>query len=311
MAAVARELVVLGTSSAVPTRTRNHNGYLLRWGSEGLLFDPGEGTQRQLTLAGAAASSVTRICLTHAHGDHCLGVPGVLQRMGLDGVRREVPLSFPAGSAPAVEALLAATEFVPLVPVARLPLPAEPAVVARGPGWTLTSAPLAHRVPAVGYRLQEDDGLRVVPSQLAALGLSGPAVGRLLEQGSLEAGGRLVTAAEVTEPRPGQSVAVVMDTAWTDAAVELARGADLLLCESTYLDRDRHLAERYRHLTARQAGELAAAAGVRRLVLTHFSPRYGDSAAPFADEAAEVFPDVVAADDLDRIPLPPRRPGRP
>ena len=133
-----RELVVLGTASQVPTRTRNHNGYLLRWDGAGLLFDPGEGTQRQLLLAGVPSTSVTHICLTHAHGDHCLGVPGVVQRMGLDGVRREVPLCYPAEAAPQVTALLAATAYEPLVPVLHRPVQ-PPATVATRAGWTLTA----------------------------------------------------------------------------------------------------------------------------------------------------------------------------
>ena len=85
-----RELIVLGTASQAPTRTRNHNGYFLRWDDEGLLFDPGEGTQRQMLFAGVTASQVTRVLVTHFHGDHCLGVPGVLQRMSLDRVAHPV-----------------------------------------------------------------------------------------------------------------------------------------------------------------------------------------------------------------------------
>lgn len=91
-----RELVILGTASQVPTRTRNHNGYLLRWDGEGLLFDPGEGTQRQMLHAGVSATQITRICLTHVHGDHCFGLPGVLSRMALDGVPHPVHLHYPA-----------------------------------------------------------------------------------------------------------------------------------------------------------------------------------------------------------------------
>src|SRR5213082_4268810 len=94
-----RELVVLGTSSQVPTRYRNHNGYFLRWDDEGLLFDPGEGTQRQMIFAGVTVSQITRICITHFHGDHCLGLPGVLQRMSLDRVPHVVEAFFPAESA--------------------------------------------------------------------------------------------------------------------------------------------------------------------------------------------------------------------
>ncbi len=105
----ARELVVLGTASQVPTRRRAHHGALLRWDGEGILLDPGEGTQRQLTLAGVAASSITRICLTHLHGDHCLGLPGVLQRLALDGVAGPVDLYFPAAGEEYVDRLLHAS----------------------------------------------------------------------------------------------------------------------------------------------------------------------------------------------------------
>jgi len=301
-----RELVVLGTASQVPTRTRNHNGYLLRWDGAGLLFDPGEGTQRQLLLAGVPSTSVTHICLTHAHGDHCLGVPGVVQRMGLDGVRREVPLSYPAEAAAQVTALLAATAYVPLVPVVHRPVQ-PPATVATGAGWTLTAHALDHRVPAMGYRLQEPDGRRMLPDRLERYGICGPDVGRLAREGSLTLAGSTVALDEVSAPRPGQVFAFVMDTRWCDTALDVASGADLLVCESTYLQRDRALAEEHAHLTARQAGELAAAAGVRRLVLTHYSQRYGDDPQPFVDEAREVFDDVLAAADLQRIPMPQRR----
>src|ERR671928_1287699 len=91
-----RELVVLGTASQAPTRSRNHNGYLLRWDGDGFLFDPGEGTQRQMLLAGVPSSAVTRILVTHFHGDHSLGLPGVLQRLSLDRVPHPVPVHFPA-----------------------------------------------------------------------------------------------------------------------------------------------------------------------------------------------------------------------
>ena len=102
-----RELVVLGTASQVPTRTRNHNGYLLLWDGRGLLFDPGEGTQRQMIHAGVSATQVHRICLTHVHGDHCYGLPGVLSRMALDGVTHPVHLHYPASGEDVVRALVA------------------------------------------------------------------------------------------------------------------------------------------------------------------------------------------------------------
>jgi ribonuclease Z len=301
-----RELVVLGTAAQAPTRTRNHNGYFLRWDEDGFLFDPGEGTQRQMLLAGVSASAVNRICLTHTHGDHCLGLPGVVQRMSLDGLERPVDLHYPAEGEEHVHALLSASSYVPVTPVQRHPVH-ENGVVASGSGWTLSAAMLDHRVATVGYRLQEPDGVRMLPELLEAHGIRGPDVGRLVRDGSLVVDGRRVRVDEVSEPRPGQSFAFVMDTRWCDAAVALSRDADMLVCESTFLDRDRDLADRYGHLTARQAGQLADQAGVRTLVLTHFSQRYGEDGAPFLDEASGAFGEVVAAEDLQRVQMPRRR----
>ena len=301
-----RELVVLGTAAQAPTRTRNHNGYLLRWDEDGFLFDPGEGTQRQMVHAGVPASAITRICLTHTHGDHCLGVPGVVQRMGLDGLHRTVPLHYPADGAPQVNALLSASSYVPLTTIERCPLSAD-GPVAQGKDWTLSVAALEHRIAAFGYRVQEPDGVRMLPERLEAHGVRGPDVGRLIRERSLQVDGRTVRVDQVSEPRPGQGFALIMDTRMCDAAVALSRDVDLLVCESTFLDRDADLADKYAHLTAGQAGLLAREAGVRRLVLTHFSQRYGDDATPFLHEAGAVFDDVVVAQDLQRIALPRRR----
>ena len=106
-----RELVVLGTASQAPTRYRNHNGYFLRWDDDGILFDPGEGTQRQMLLAGVRSSSVTWILITHFHGDHCLGLPGVVQRLSLDAVTQPVELCYPASGQVFVDRLLGAAIF--------------------------------------------------------------------------------------------------------------------------------------------------------------------------------------------------------
>jgi ribonuclease Z len=302
-----RELVVLGTASQAPTRHRNHNGYLLRWDGEGVLFDPGEGTQRQLALAGVTPPTITRICITHFHGDHCLGLPGVLLRLSLDRVDHPVPVHYPASGQVYFDRLRHAS-------IGGGRLDARPSPVARdgglldpGPPFALAARPLRHRVDTVGYRLDEPAGRRMLPDRLAHHGIEGPDIGRLRRDGRLETPSGWVDLDEVSEPRPGQAFAFVMDTAWCDAALALADGVDLLVCESTFLSPDEDVARAAGHLTARQAGRLAAEAGARRLVLAHFSQRYPDEAA-FVAEAAELFPDVVAARDLDRIAVPRRAP---
>ena len=184
-----------------------------------------------------------------------------------------------------------------------------PPVIGRPePGFTLRAERLDHTLEAMGYRLDEPDGRSLDPALLADRDLTGPAVGELQRTGVVTApDGRTVTLDEVSAPRPGQSFAFVMDTRLCDAVHRLADGVDLLVIESTFLDRDRDQAERWGHLTARQAATVAAEAGVRSLVLTHFSQRYPDPT-EFWREAREVFDgELTVAQDLDRVRVPHRR----
>ena len=302
-----RELVILGTSAQVPTRARNQNGYVLRWDDEVILFDPGEGTQRQLLAADVPAASITAICITHLHGDHCLGLPGILARFALDRRSDPVDLYVPRAGVEYVDRLRHAAVFDEWPGLRVHPLGAAGAVVDRG-SIRLVAAPLVHSVDTLGWRIEEPDGRHLLRERLAALGVRGPDIGRLVRTGALDRSSGRVTIDDVSVPRPGQRFAFIMDTATCDAAIMLADQADLVVCESTFLDADIEFAHRYRHLTARQAAWIAAEARSRRLVLTHFSQRYGDPRA-FAREASDVFPDVVAARDLMTIAVPSRRPA--
>jgi ribonuclease Z len=300
-----RELVVLGTSAQVPTRERNQNGYVLRWDDQAILFDPGEGSQRQLLRAGVSTSSISAICITHFHGDHCLGLPGVLARFTLDQLERPTDLYFPASGAEYVERLRHAAVFDPWPHLRPHPVPADGEVIERGT-FRLIAAPLDHTIDTLGWRVEEPEKRHILTERLAVHGIAGPDVGRLVRAGALDLPDGRVTLDEVSEPRVGQRFAFVMDTAPCDAALALADHADLIVCESTFLDAEEDLARRYRHLTARQAGWIAAEAGARRLVLTHYSQRYRDTT-PFASEAEVVFADVVAARDLSTVVVPVRR----
>lgn len=304
-----RELVILGTASQAPTRSRNHNGYLLRWDTEGLLFDPGEGTQRQMLFAGVTASQITRICITHFHGDHCLGLPGVLQRMALDRVPHVVEAYYPEQNQAVFDRLRHAALFRDVLNVRERPV-GQAGTVASTPAFRLEARPLSHGVPTFGYRLAEPDGRRMLPERLARLGIAGPDIGRMQREGSLVTGARPVTLDEVSEPRRGQRFAFIMDTRLCDAAFALADQADMLVCESTFAGTEAALAQDYGHLTASQAGRIAAEAGARLLVLTHFSQRYGPADGQrLAGEAASAFGgEVVLARDLTRVAVPARAP---
>ncbi|MEV4001985.1 ribonuclease Z [Actinomadura sp. NPDC049753] len=306
-----RDLTVLGSASAVPTRSRNHNGYLLRWDGHGVLFDPGEGTQRQMTHAGLSANDVTWICVTHFHGDHCLGVPGIVQRIARDGVAHPVNAAFPASGRPYWERLRNAAAFRDTDVIRERPVSGERTELDTGDApFSLVARRLSHPVEAYGYRLEEPDGVTMLPDELAARGVRGPLIRRLQEEGRVTTpAGRTVALAECSVTRPGQKVAFVMDTRLCDGVRELAAGVDMLVIESTFLGEDAALAAEYGHLTAAQAGAVAAEAGVGRLVLTHFSERYpAADEHRFTDEASAAFGgDITLVHDLDRIPLPPRR----
>jgi ribonuclease Z len=302
-----REIVCLGTASQVPTRQRSHNALMLLWDDLGILFDPGEATQRQMTLAGISASQITHIAITHFHGDHCLGLAGIIQRLSLDGIQHPVETIYPRSGQVFFERLRHASIFYERA--ALVPRPVEGTGLfeaARRGSFRLLASPLEHSVDCYGYRLQEDDGRRMIAERLMAAGVRGPAVGELMRRGEIEADGTKVRLEDVSEARPGQSFALVMDTRPCAGAGLLAQGADLLVCESTYLDSEREEAHDHFHMTAIQAAELAKGCGTRRLVLTHFSQRYPERE-PFLAEASAVHGDVFVADDLTRVPVPKRR----
>ncbi|MGW7256191.1 ribonuclease Z [Streptomyces sp. NPDC054834] len=298
-----RELVVLGTASQVPTRHRNHNGYLLRWDGEGILFDPGEGTQRQMLRAGVAAHDLNRICVTHFHGDHSLGLAGVIQRINLDKVPHPVTAHFPRSGQRFFDRLRHATAYRETVDLTEAPVDADGDLAVTA-SYTLQARKLSHPVESYGYRLTEPDGRRMLPERLAAHGIKGPDVGRIQREGVLGE----VTLEQVSEVRRGQRFAFVMDTRLCDGVHALAEGCDMLVIESTFLDEDEELADEHGHLTAGQAARVARDGGVRHLVLTHFSQRYSDPD-EFERQARAVGFDgeLTVAHDLQRVPVPKRR----
>ncbi len=301
---------MLGTSSQVPTRYRNHNGYLLRWDEEGLLFDPGEGTQRQMIYAEVTASSITKVLITHFHGDHCLGFAGITQRLSLDRVAHPVHVYFPASGMVFYDRLRRASIFHSVTELVPHPIKEE-GIIHEDEKITIEARRLDHAVECFGYRLKEKDRRTMLPERCEALGLRGRAIGELQKKGSVKLeDGRVVTVDEVSVPKPGQSVAFVMDTRPCPGAVELARDVDMLICESTYLSTEQVEAHDHGHMTAMDAARVAREAGAKRLVLTHFSQRY-QSTEPFLTEAKTIHDDCVVAKDCKRFEISKRPSAEP
>jgi ribonuclease Z len=260
-----------------------------------------------MTHYGLAASQITHIFVTHFHGDHCLGLSSVIQRISLDRVPHEVEIFYPASGQHFFERLRYASIYHDQSRLKPRPIAAAAglAEIGRAGSSRFFAAPLDHGVDCFGFRLEEDAGQRMLPESLERAGVRGPAIRELMTEGHLVIDGKTVTIDEVSVPRPGQSFAFVMDTRPCPGAEALAQGADLLVCESTYLATEAEEAHAHHHMTAEQAATLALQAGAKRLVLTHFSQRY-PSLDGFGSEAGRVFRDVVVARDLERVPVPKR-----
>jgi ribonuclease Z len=298
---VARELVVLGTSAQTPTATRNQSSYVLRWRDELIVIDPGENTQQLMMQAGVHVGRVDRVLLTHFHGDHCLGLPGLLQRRRLSGRPSRVTLHYGDWGDEHVDRLLGGSAVDFDLGVDRFPHRAGETL--RLPHFDLTGLLLDHTVPAMGWRIEEPTRRHLIPDLLAEAGVEGADVGQLQRDGEIDVASGTVRVVDVSEMRRGRSFAFVMDTRPCPNAETLARDVDLLVCEATYLDAETDRAATNGHMTASQAATLASRAGARRLVLSHFSERYDDLAG-FRAEAGAVFDDVVVPDDFTHVPLP-------
>ena len=297
-----RDIIILGCSSQQPTRMRNHGAYLFRWNDEGLLFDPGEGTQRQFIFANVAPTVVSRIFVSHFHGDHCLGLGSILMRLNLDKVTHPIHCYYPASGKRYFDRLRYGTIYHETINVIEHPV-TQAGLVHDDGKFRIEALELDHGVDNFAWRVTEPDTRKFDKSKLQAFGVKGPLVKELEDKGVIIIDGKTVQLDDVSKIRPGDSIAVVIDTRYCQNAIDIAKNAQILLCESTYLEEHLDLARKHFHLTARQAATIAKQAGAHQLILTHFSARY-QNLRPFEEEAKAVFPNTYVADDLLTFPFP-------
>ncbi|ERH01132.1 MAG: ribonuclease Z [Halonotius sp. J07HN6] len=298
----------LGTSGAVPTTQRAPSAVFVNREGDGLLFDCGEGTQRQMMRYGTGFA-VSDIFVTHLHGDHILGIPGLIQSWDFNG--REAPLTIhcPRGTASEIESLVGVGDHTPTFRVAVSETEAG-GVALDTEEYVVRGVETDHRVPAVGYALIEDDRPGRFDREKAEdeLGIPpGPLYGKLHDGESVELDdGRVVDPEQVVgEPRPGRRLVYTGDTRPTAAVERAAADADLLIHDATFANDHADRARDTGHATGSEAGELAASADAKRLALTHISSRYGADPSPIRREAAEGFDgEVFIASDGQEIEIP-------
>jgi ribonuclease Z len=296
------ELTFLGTAASTASAERGLPALLVSGGGDRFLVDCGEGTQRQMLRAGAGFRRLGHVLLTHAHLDHVLGLAGLIATLGLLDLRGELSICGSLQTVELVERYLLALwpQRRAPVPVRFVPLQAGP--VLSGDGFRVSCFPVRHRgTQSLGFRFDELSRRHLRPERLAAIGVpDGPLRGRLAagEPVMLPDGRRIEPEDVLGPPTPGASLAVVGDAEDGGTLIEAVRGADALVIEATFLAADAALAAERGHLTAAEAGRLAAEAGVGALYLTHISGRYDP--AEVAAEAGAVFSNVSVVNDLDR-----------
>jgi ribonuclease Z len=302
------ELVFLGTAAAVPSAERGLPAVVVARGPDRFLVDCGEGTQRQLMRAGIGFRGLGRVLLTHAHLDHIGGLAGIIATRALFGLTEPLEIIGSRQTIELVAGYLAQTVGTPEASGYRLrPISAGPVLAL--PGWRIEAAPVAHRrSESLGYVFCEEARRPLLAERLGELGIPPGPDRRAL------AAGRSVTLADGRHIRPeavrgpalaGAKLVVIGDVEEIVSLIEPARGADALVIEATFLERDAGLARARGHLTAASAALLAREAGVGRLLLTHISGRYRPQ--EILAEAAATFPATQIVNDLDRVEIRPRR----
>lgn len=280
----------------IPTAERNHSAILLSYKTENILIDCGEGTQRQLRLAKISPCKITKILISHWHGDHILGIPGLIQNLGAHQYRKTLEIYGPKGTKKYLKNLLAGVVFQNKIKIQVKEI--SSGTFYKDSEFTLSALKLKHTIPCLGYIFQEKDRLKINLKYLIKFSLTRhPLLGKLQKGKSISYKGKKISVKKATIPIKGKKITFIMDTAPMPSINKLAKNSDLLITESTWTSNLESQVKKRKHLTAQLAAKIAKKAKVKKLILTHFSQRYKDLD-DIEKEAKKEFKNTVLAKDF-------------
>ncbi|UTB33331.1 MAG: ribonuclease Z [Methanobacterium sp. ERen5] len=294
------EIIFLGTSSAIPTNNRNHSALALKAFGEIILFDCGEGTQRQMTRARLSPMKIDRIFVTHFHGDHILGIPGLIQSMAFRGRRDTLEIYGPPGIKELLNSMKKLGYFALSFNIAVHEI--QEGTVLEEDDFKISAQLMKHSVENYAYCIEEKRAPKFIKEKALKLGIKpGPAYGKLQSGLPVKIGNKIIKPEEVLgEKRRGRKLVYSGDTLACEEMVDFSKDADVLIHESTFNNSHKEKAFETGHSTAEMAADIAKKAGVKKLVVTHISTRYKD-VKTLEMEAVTVFEDSVVAEDLMRL----------
>ncbi len=307
------KITFLGTSDQIPSSSRNHTSILLTYEGENILIDCGEGTQRQFRKAGLNPCKVTRILITHWHGDHVLGLPGILSTLSLSGYNKTLFIYGPRGTRRFIDELLRVFGFkrnynieVKEVGPSQVRFDSSESRV-KGKflemkDFYIEAESMEHGIPCNAYNFVKKGQIRIDKNKLKKYKIKeGKHLAKLKEGKDIEYNGKKYKAKELTFKDKDKKISIVLDTKDNNKIVSFVKDSDLFICESSFSDELKEQAIEHLHMTARQAAESAKRGKVEKLILTHISQRYEKNPSLILKEAKGVFKNTTIAKDFDVI----------
>jgi ribonuclease Z len=292
------EVTVLGTSGSSPAVGRQMPAVALRHEGEVFLFDCGEGTQMQMLKYGINSYRLKAIFISHSHGDHIIGIAGLVRTLALSNRKDDLSIFVPRGQERIIRTLVLFDKA--LIGYKINIIGVGSGVIYKGKDFTVSAFRLNHTIPTCGYVFKENDRRKFLKEKCRRLGIEGEMFGVLTKKGRIKIGNKTISLNSVTELKVGRKIVYAVDTRPTSATIAAAKNADLLIHESSYTDEFRKLAIMRKHSTALEVATVAKKAHVRRLCLVHISTRF-KTGKPLIDEARKVFRNTIAAEDGEKI----------
>lgn len=305
------KLTFLGTGSAIPTAKKNHPAILVSYKAENLLFDCGEGTQRQFRKAKLNPCKITKIFLTHWHGDHVLGLPGLLQTLNLNSYNGELIIYGPKGSKNDFKNMVSpylgfywniSKEMNNQFDIVVKEI--DEGKVLEDEDFFIEAKRVDHGCPALAYSFNIKEKKRIDKEKLDKLKIpNGPLIGELAKGKTITFNKKKIDGKKIIYTEEARKISLIMDTAYSDTFTNFAKDSDILICESTYSKDEEETAAEHKHLTSIQAAKIAKKSKSKKLFLTHLSQRYEAIPKKILEEAKEIFKDTSIPEDLDKIEI--------
>ena len=295
------KMTFLGTSSAIPTAKRNHTAILLDYKGEHILFDCGEGTQRQFRKARLNPGKINKILISHWHADHVLGIPGLLQTLALQGYNSTLEIFGPKGTKKFMKKIMDLFIFTEKYPIKIKEVSGK---FLETDEYYLEAKSMTHGTPCNAYNFVLKNKRRIDKKKLEKTGIpSGPLISKLKQGKNISYKGKKYQAKKLSYIEKGKKISIVLDTSMNKKIIPFVKNADFLVCESSFDANFKEKAKEYQHLTSEQAGQIAKKSKSKKLILTHLSQKHEKDTRSILTDAERQFKNVSIAKDLQDFEL--------